>query len=80
MPEMTLETEAITICEGDNAVMRFTLAGYTPNGIPTTPDFIAVINDESYELSQNSTSIDFGILEAGEHVFPDQPFWLPCHF
>lgn len=69
MPEMTLETEAITICEGDNAVMHFTLAGYTPNGIPTTPDFIAVINDESYELSQNSTSIDFGILEAGEHVF-----------
>ena len=69
MPEMTLETNAISICEGENAVMNFTLDGYTPNGIPTSPDFVVVINGEPYELTQNTTSIDFGVLEAGEHVF-----------
>ena len=69
MPEMTLATDAISVCEGDNAVMNFTLDGYTPNGVPTTPDFVVFINEERYELSQNTTSIDFGVLEVGEHLF-----------
>ncbi|MBR5725844.1 MAG: hypothetical protein IKX56_03810, partial [Muribaculaceae bacterium] len=69
MPEMTLETEIISLCQGENAVMNFTLDGYTPNGIPTSPDFTVFINDERYELTQNTTSIDFGVLEVGEHVF-----------
>ena len=69
MPEMTLETEIISLCQGENAVMNFTLDGYTPNGIPTSPYFTVFINDERYELTQNTTSIDFGVLEVGEHVF-----------
>ncbi len=69
MPEMTLATESITVCQGENAVMNFTLDGYTPNGIPTSPDFTVFINGERYELTQNTTSIDFGILEVGEHVY-----------
>ena len=69
MPEMTLATESITVCQGENAVMNFTLDGYTPNGIPTSPDFTVFINGERYELTQNTTSIDFGVLEVGEHVY-----------
>ena len=69
MPEMTLAADVVQLCEGDNAVMNFTLSGYTPNGIPTSPDFIVFINGERYELTQDATSIDFGVLEAGEHVF-----------
>jgi hypothetical protein len=69
MPEMTLATDAIQVCEGGNAVMNFTLEGYTPNGVPTSPDFVVFINGEMYELTQGTTSIDLGVLEVGENVF-----------
>ena len=69
MPDMILEAESVTLCEGENAVMSFTLDGYTPNGTPTTADFTVIINGEPYELNQNSTSIDFGVLPVGETVF-----------
>ena len=71
MPEMTLATDAIEICEGENAVMNFTLDGYAPDpfGVPSDYDFLVNINGEPYELLQSSTSIDFGVLEVGETVF-----------
>ena len=69
MPEMTLETDAIQVCEGENAIMRFTLDGYTPNGTPTSPDFTVFINEERYELAHDATSIDLGILPVGETIF-----------
>ena len=69
MPEMTLATDAIQVCEGGNAVMSFTLEGYTPNGVPTSPDFVVFINGEMHELTQGTTSIDLGVLEVGENVF-----------
>ena len=69
MPEMTLETDAIQVCEGENAIMNFTLSGYTPNGVPTAPDFTVFINEERYELSQDATNIDLGILPVGETTF-----------
>ena len=69
MPEMTLAADGISVCEGENAVMNFTLEGYTENGIPTAPDFVVFINGEMYELTQNATSIDLGILSVGENVF-----------
>ena len=49
--------------------MNFTLEGYTPNGVPTSPDFVVFINGEMYELTQGTTSIDLGVLEVGENVF-----------
>jgi len=66
-----LATDAIVICEGENAVMNFTLDGYAPDpwGVPSDYDFIVNINGEPYELLQSSTSIDFGVLEVGETVF-----------
>ena len=69
MPEMTLEAEAIQVCEGENAIMSFSLGGYTPNGVPTAPDFTVFINEERYELAQDATSIDLGILPVGETTF-----------
>jgi hypothetical protein len=69
MPEMTLEADAIQVCEGENAIMSFTLGGYTPNGVPTAPDFTVFINEERYELSQDATNIDLGILPVGETTF-----------
>ena len=71
MPEMTLATDVIEICEGENAVMNFTLDGYAPDpwGVPSDHDFIVNINGEPYELLQSTTSIDFGVLEVGETIF-----------
>ncbi len=71
MPEMTLATDVIEICKGENAVMNFTLDGYAPDpwGVPSDYDFIVNINGEPYELLQSSTSIDFGVLEVGEKIF-----------
>lgn len=69
MPEMTLEADAIQVCEGENAIMSFTLDGYTPNGVPTTPDFTVFINEERYELAQDATTIDLGILPVGKTTF-----------
>ena len=69
MPEMTLAADGISVCEGENAVMSFTLEGYTDNGIPTAPDFVVFINGDMYELTQDATSIDLGILSVGENVF-----------
>ncbi len=71
MPEMTLASDAIEICEGENAVMNFTLDGYAPDpwGVPSDFDFLVNINGEPYELMQNTTSIDFGVLEVGETIF-----------
>ena len=71
MPEMTLASDAFEICEGENAVMNFTLDGYVPDpwGVPSDYDFLVNINGEPYELMQNTTSIDFGVLEVGETIF-----------
>ena len=71
MPEMTLATDVIAICEGENAVMNFTLDGYAPDpwGVPSDYDFTVNINGEPYELLQSTTSIDFGVLEVGETIF-----------
>ena len=62
MPEMTLTANAISICEGENAVMNFSLYGIEDNGT-------VIINGESYELNAGSTSIDFGALAVGETIF-----------
>ena len=62
MPEMTLAANAIQVCEGENAVMTFSLDGIEGNGT-------VVMNGETYEINETSTSIDLGVLPIGETVF-----------
>ena len=62
MPEMTLETDIIQLCEGENAYMNFSLYGIEDYGY-------VIINGEEYGLDENSTSIDLGHLPVGENVF-----------
>ena len=62
MPEMTLATDAIQVCEGENAYMNFSLYGVEDYGF-------VIINGAEYTLDYNSTSIDLGLLPVGEHVF-----------
>ena len=69
MPTMTLVADAIQVCEGENAVMQFTLEGYSFQGNPTTPDFVVVINGTQYELDADATTIDLGIPVLGENVY-----------
>ncbi len=62
MPEMTLVTEAITLCEGESAIMSFSISGVDDGGI-------VIINGESYEVVEGDNSIEFGPLPTGESVF-----------
>ena len=69
MPEITLTADAIQVCEGESAIMPFTLDGYTPAGNPTEPDFILVIDGVEYELTENATTLDLGIPTVGTTVY-----------
>jgi len=62
MPEMTLATDAIQLCDGENVYMNFNLYGIEDYGY-------VIINGAEYGLDSNSTSIDLGHLPVGEHVF-----------
>ena len=65
MPEIELEYNDYAVCEGEHAIMNFTLDGYTPEGNPSVPDFVLTINGTEYELNADATSIDFGVVEVG---------------
>ncbi len=62
MPEMTLEAEAIQLCDGENAYMNFSLDGVDGPGY-------VIINGAEYGIDENSTFIDLGHLPVGENVF-----------
>ena len=68
LPEMTLATDAISVCEGENARLNFTMSGSAGTS-GTLPEFAFVINNETYEAQSGDNTIDLGILEVGEHVF-----------
>jgi hypothetical protein len=68
MPEMTLSTEAIILCEGENAVMNFSMSG-SAGTIGIEPEFVFRMNGVNYNAYSGDNSLDLGILEAGEHVF-----------
>ena len=68
MPEMTLSTEAIILCEGENAVMNFSMSG-SAGTIGTEPEFVFRMNGVNYNAYSGDNSLDLGILEAGEHIF-----------
>ena len=69
MPQMMLETTAIEICEGENAVMNFTLEGSSTIW-PVLPEYTVNINGVIYEdFHTGSNTLDLGMLEPGETVF-----------
>ncbi len=68
MPEMTLSTEAIILCEGENAVMNFSMSG-SAGTIGIEPEFVFRMDGVNYNAYSGDNSLDLGILEAGEHVF-----------
>ncbi len=68
MPEMTLSTEAIILCEGENAVMDYNMSG-SAGTIGIEPEFVFRMNGVNYNAYSGDNSLDLGILEAGEHVF-----------
>ena len=69
MPKFDWEHNAFIACEGEHAFMDISLEGSTPNGNPTGPDFVVVINGVEYELNANDTIIDLGIPELGTTVY-----------
>ena len=69
MPKFDWEYNAYIACEGEHAFMGISLEGSTPNGNPTEPDFVVVINGIEYELNANDTLIDLGIPELGTTVY-----------
>ena len=69
MPKFDWEYNAYIACEGEHAFMGISLEGSTPNGNPTGPDFVVVINGIEYELNANDTIIDLGIPELGTTVY-----------
>ena len=53
LPQIELTTEAIDICEGDNATMDFDMTGVDGTAVIT-------INDTPYSINEGETSIDLG--------------------
>jgi len=67
MPELTLSTEAIEICEGENAIMTFTMTG-SAGTIGVEPEFTIGLNG-SHDAHSGTNTLDLGILEVGTHEF-----------
>jgi hypothetical protein len=72
LPVLTLETESIDICESEPVIMNFSAS----NGAN-----IVVINGEGYQISENSTSINLGMVPAGTTVFniTQVQGYMPCY-
>lgn len=62
MPEITLEAESVELCEGEHAIMHFTLSGVDDYAY-------IIIEGERYNIEASTTSIDLGGLSAGTTVF-----------
>ena len=70
LPEMTLATDAIEICEGENAIMNFSVSNSAGSWGLLDPEFTFLMNNVQYEVYQSGNyNIDLGALEVGEHVF-----------
>lgn len=70
LPQMTLATNAIEICEGENAIMNFSISSSAGSWNMFDPEFTFLMNNVQYEVYQSgNNSVDLGVLEVGEHVF-----------
>ncbi len=68
LPEMTLATNAIEICEGENAIMNYSMSG-SAGTIGIEPEFVFRMNGANYNAHSGNNILDLGTLESGEHVF-----------
>lgn len=68
LPQMTLATDAIEICQSEEAVMNFTLSGGIIY-IPSEPEFVINVNGVNYdEFYSGANSLNLGTMEPGENV------------
>ena len=69
MPELTLATNAIEICEGENAIMNFNMSG-SAGTWGAEPEFNFGITGHPYQNAHSgANALDLGILEVGTHEF-----------
>ena len=68
MPELTLENESIEVCEGENAIMNFTLTGSAGTS-GAQPEFTYGLNEATNDAQNGANTLDLGVLEVGTHVF-----------
>lgn len=68
LPQMTLATDAIEICQNEEAVMNFTLSGGVVY-IPSEPEFVINVNGVNYdEFYSGANSLNLGTMEPGENI------------
>ncbi len=68
MPQINLASNAIELCEGENAIMSFSLDGFVPGNNLNEPDFTLVMDSITYELTEDATTLDLGIPAVGTTV------------
>ena len=68
MPELTLAANAIEICEGENAIMNFTMTG-SAGTWGAEPEFTFGMNGTTYDAHDGANTLDLGALEVGSHEF-----------
>ena len=68
MPEMTLSSESIEICEGENAIMGFTMTG-SAGTMGALPEFTFGLQGTTNNAHSGANTLDLGVLEAGTHEF-----------
>jgi hypothetical protein len=68
MPQINLASNAIELCEGENAIMSFSLEGFVPSNNSNEPDFTLVMDGVEYELTEDAITLDLGIPAVGTTV------------
>ena len=68
MPELTLSSESIEICEGENAIMSFTMTG-SAGTWGAEPEFTFGLNGTTNNAHSGPNTLDLGTLEVGTHEF-----------
>ncbi len=68
MPQINLVSNALELCEGENAIMSFSLEGFVPSNNFNEPDFTLIMDGVEYELTEDATTLDLGIPAVGTTV------------
>ena len=68
MPQINLASNTLELCEGENAIMSFSLEGFVPSSNLNEPDFTLVMDGVEYELTEDATTLDLGISAVGTTV------------
>ena len=69
LPQFNLVSNTLELCEGENAIMTFSLEGFVPGNNPNEPDFTLVMDGVEYELTEDATTLDLGIPAVGTTVY-----------